>query len=398
MLYFREQNVEKVLIYRYNFGMANISNQTDHPPTTTVIYVDEFIKDYPKLVEIVNGLASTYFVLQVLFLIPTVLGNLFILISLTRFRRLRSRMHVLIGNLALADLLVGTTVLPVDIFISINRRQVASDVCMVRSFFMTTSVMASVLNMTIISLERYIAIVHPLHYRHSLTKFRLCLISLGAWALAVMLGLLPILGWNNWRDGMLCMDELVYASSYSGLCTLIILTSIFSNFFMYITVMKIAWNQLHNRGDMIPIDNLGTSSDANSENSRQLARPTRNKHYSQNARQIRKTKLMAFVLGVFAICWGPYCIGVILEAFIFEKSIYSTIVINFLGAFAVLNSGLNWLVFGWKNPEFRKAFRMICMSKCCSRAPDHSSGIDLYESSTEPMHSSAHGEHQQEKQ
>ena len=53
-------------------------------------------------------------VVDAVMFLPTVFGNILILLSIVRFRRLRTKIHILIGHLAVNDLLVGATLLPLE--------------------------------------------------------------------------------------------------------------------------------------------------------------------------------------------------------------------------------------------------------------------------------------------
>jgi uncharacterized membrane protein len=78
---------------------------------------------------------------------------------------------------------------------------------------------------------------------------------------------------------------------------------------------------------------------------------------------IEKTKLLILVLGVFVLCWLPYGVIVVLELFIprENKTIIQAKAYSSLLAF--LNSSVNWIIYGLKNKNIRKAFKQILCRK-----------------------------------
>jgi hypothetical protein len=60
-------------------------------------------------------LANYFFVIEAIPIVPILFGNSLILFSIARFRRLRTRMNILVANLLVSDFLVGLIMIPYDI-------------------------------------------------------------------------------------------------------------------------------------------------------------------------------------------------------------------------------------------------------------------------------------------
>jgi Na+-transporting methylmalonyl-CoA/oxaloacetate decarboxylase beta subunit len=71
-----------------------------------------------------------------------------------------------------------------------------------------------------------------------------------------------------------------------------------------------------------------------------LVRVSINRNYdSFTYKNIKKTKIRIFVLGVFAFCWAPFTILTILKAYFISESRIVTILGSYFAALGLLNSG-----------------------------------------------------------
>ncbi|XP_015822346.3 trace amine-associated receptor 13c-like [Nothobranchius furzeri] len=102
----------------------------------------------------------------------TVALNLLVIISISHFRQLHTPTNILLLSLAVSDLLVGLLLMPVEI-IYIEICWFLGDILCTLYYisdYVITS--ASVANMVLISLDRYLAICYPLHYATKVNKNR----------------------------------------------------------------------------------------------------------------------------------------------------------------------------------------------------------------------------------
>lgn len=73
------------------------------------------------------------------------------------------------------------------------------------------------------------------------------------------------------------------------------------------------------------------------------------------------SQVVLLILGCFSICWLPYFITIIIErAYNFDTHILYEATFTL----AMSNSGMNPLIYAWKNTNFRKAF--WCLLRCRS--------------------------------
>ncbi|XP_059199428.1 trace amine-associated receptor 13c-like [Centropristis striata] len=102
----------------------------------------------------------------------TAVLNLLIIISVSHFRQLHTPTNILLLSLAVSDFLVGLLVMPVDALQRTHCWLFGDLVCSLYVFVSYITFSASVVNMVLISVDRYLAICDPLHYTTRITVNR----------------------------------------------------------------------------------------------------------------------------------------------------------------------------------------------------------------------------------
>ncbi|XP_072169953.1 allatostatin-A receptor-like [Diadema setosum] len=116
-----------------------------------------------------------------------IVGNMLVIMVLFQRRAARISTDTLIGALAVADFLTSLLIFPQPKPVRVPLTFLGHAACkIVRSaVFMWISINASVFTLTAISVERYIAIVHPLHFKRWMTPRRTVVLILMIWLLSL---------------------------------------------------------------------------------------------------------------------------------------------------------------------------------------------------------------------
>lgn len=78
----------------------------------------------------------------------------------------------------------------------------------------------------------------------------------------------------------------------------------------------------------------------------------------------KSNQVVLLILGSFTICWLPYVIVAVLQVIDLPKRDKSTSTLYHLMFWmAMCNSGVNPLIYAWKNSSFRKAFKRLLKFK-----------------------------------
>ncbi|NWV37708.1 HRH2 protein, partial [Grantiella picta] len=98
-----------------------------------------------------------------------------------------------IVSLAISDLLLGLLVLPFSAFYELAKEwPFGSILCNIYTSLDVMLCTASILNLFMISLDRYFAVTTPLRYRQVVTPFRVAVGLVVIWTVSLMVSFLPI--------------------------------------------------------------------------------------------------------------------------------------------------------------------------------------------------------------
>ncbi|XP_051900005.1 adenosine receptor A1-like [Pristis pectinata] len=138
-----------------------------------------------------------YFIVELLTAFFAVLGNIFICFVVVRNRKLRTVTNFFLVSLAVADILVGAVAIPCALLSDLGLPRCSYYLCVLMLCTLLTLTQASIFGLFAIAVERYIAILAPFRYQVLVTPRNTALIIVTSWALAVVIGLVPLMGWRK---------------------------------------------------------------------------------------------------------------------------------------------------------------------------------------------------------
>ena len=119
--------------------------------------------------------------------IGIVVGNGLLIFLITARRNLRTTTNWFVLSLAVADFGVGAVWYPRLSFCSIRDETCVNDAVAIAYSFGCFCAYSSVTNLCALTLDRYLAIVHPLRYVAFMTKKRVALLVSAAWGVALVI-------------------------------------------------------------------------------------------------------------------------------------------------------------------------------------------------------------------
>ena len=258
-------------------------------------------------------------------LMPTsILENLSILLSFVLVPSLPSASNNLLLRLLLTDLGVGLVVHPLYIFVLLNIYNNSLPHCKVMAAYSIATAYlggVSLLYVTMIGTEKYLAIKLHLRYREIITEKRLTFAQIGVW---VLNGLFRLV----WLRGF-CV--------YSAFAAVVVLLSITVAFAGYVKIYQVV--KIHRRQIHIQMESM-ESRMAQFENCR--------------LKRLRKSAINTlYVFFVFLLCYLPFSISTAINVLTFE--LCATLMMS--------NSCLNPLMYCLRFREFKiavkKTYRLI---------------------------------------
>lgn len=131
-------------------------------------------------------------------IIGTVVGNILVCVAVCLVRKLRRPCNYLLVSLAISDLCVAVLVMPMATFYEIHGQWIFGEIlCNLWVSFDVLCCTASILNLCMISVDRYYAITKPLEYGVKRTPRRMILWVILVWCFAACISLPPLLILGN---------------------------------------------------------------------------------------------------------------------------------------------------------------------------------------------------------
>ncbi|KAG8441316.1 hypothetical protein GDO86_006882 [Hymenochirus boettgeri] len=269
-----------------------------------------------------------------------ILENMLVLISVWRNKKFHSAMFFFIGNLAFSDFLTGCAYIA-NILLSGEVTFTLTPVqWFIREGTAFTTLAASVFSLLAIAIERHVAIIKVKVYSRD-RNCRMVLLIAACWIISIVIGGLPILGWNCINHMNVCSTVFpLYSKKYILFVVTIFTVILLSIVILYVRIYFIV-----------------RSSHA------ELAGP----------HTLALLKTVTIVLGVFIICWLPAFIILLLDVSCKVKECWILYKADYFFGVATLNSALNPIIYTLRSKDMRKEFlRVLC---CCSylqksRTPD----------------------------
>ncbi|CAM5075374.1 unnamed protein product [Eretmochelys imbricata] len=271
-----------------------------------------------------------------------IVGNLLVVISVFKNRKLRNSGNAFVVSLALADLVVALYPYPLVLLaIFHNGWSLGEMHCKLSGFVMGLSVIGSIFNIAAIAINRYCYICHSFAYDKVYTWWNTMLYVCLIWVLTVV-ATVP-----NFFVGSLEYDPRIYsctfvqtASSYYTIAVVII------HFIVPITIVSFCYFRIW-------ILVIQVRRRVKSEIKPRL-KPS----------DFRNFLTMFVVFVIFAFCWAPLnFIGLAVAINPLEmapKIPEWLFVVSYFMAY--FNSCLNAIIYGLLNQNFRKEYKQILMS------------------------------------
>ncbi|XP_032423003.1 trace amine-associated receptor 13c-like [Xiphophorus hellerii] len=270
----------------------------------------------------------------------TVVLNLLIIISVSHFRQLHTPTNILLLSLGVSDFFVGLLLIPLEIFRFTLCWFLGEAMCVFLFFLIGTIICASIWNIVLISVDRYVAICYPLHYptRISLTRVKYCVCL--CWFCASSCTFFYA------KDELIqpgrrntCIGECIHYISYAAGINDLIFNFIFpvtTIIVLYLRVFVVAVSQARAMRSHITVASFHSATSGTKRS------------------ELKAARTLGVLVVVYLMCYCPYyCYSIV------DVNLTSTSYVSILCFVFYSNSCLNPVIYALFYPWFRKAVKVI---------------------------------------
>ncbi|XP_071346348.1 neuromedin-U receptor 1-like [Trachinotus anak] len=298
-----------------------------------------------------------------------ILGNSLTCAVILRYRVMQTPTNYYLLSLAVSDLLVLLLGMPLELYDMWQNYPflLGEGGCYFKTFLFETVCFASILNVTALSVERYMAVVHPLKVKHIATRAHVKRVIFILWALS-MLCAIP----NTSLHGIRVLPQM-FGRQFprSAMClvvkplwmyNLIILVSTLVFFLLPMLIISVLYLliglQLRRQRVTTMVDNRC------SFGSESLSRSHKQKLSKRN---VQVTKMLCVLVVVFGLCWAPFHVDRLAWSYIDTSSEEHLKIFEHVhivsGVCFYLSSAINPILYNLMSTRFREMFSdVMCYS------------------------------------
>uniref|UniRef100_A0A3B1IRE2 Thyrotropin-releasing hormone receptor n=1 Tax=Astyanax mexicanus TaxID=7994 RepID=A0A3B1IRE2_ASTMX len=307
-------------------------------------------------------LISTLIVLTICAL--GIVGNVMVILVVLTTKHMRTPTNCYLVSLAAADLMVLVAAGLPSVADSLYGSWLFGRVgCLCITYFQYLGINASSCSITAFTVERYIAICHPIRAQSLCTYTRAKRIILGVWVTTSLYCVM----WFYLAD----IEELVYEDATIVSCAYKVSRNLYLPIYFFdfgvffvlpLTLSTVLYGLIARILFLNPLpktksknghDGVYSGNKTNGlKSSSQCSSTT-----AASRRQV--TKMLAVVVILFAVLWMPYRTLVVVNSFL-QEAYLDTWFLLFCRTCVYLNSAINPVIYNAMSQKFRAAFKRLC--------------------------------------
>lgn len=339
-----------------------------HEYQNNVVIVDHY-NFTGKLTERKEGLKTVDIVFLIICLL-IVLENAVVLVAIWKNKKFHQPMYYLLGSLTFSDLLAGFTYMVNIITSGANTLRMTPVQWFIREGGVFITLAASIISLLAIAIERHVTMVRMKPYQGAKRGRMFALIGI-SWVLSIILGLLPIMGWNCMGILDQCSTVLpLYSKSFILFCITVFSAVLLTIVVLYVRIFRVV-----------------------KSNTQRLSGAPQRKGFSRKSQKyMALLKTVTIVLGVFIACWLPLFLLLVLDFFCPVKQCSVLFKAEYFLGLAMMNSLLNPIIYTLTSKDMRKAILRLLCRRCLitSDGQVRKFGITFLECSTSKTEMPSH--------
>ncbi|XP_049880747.1 octopamine receptor beta-1R-like [Pectinophora gossypiella] len=343
--------------------------------TNDLVYSNQF-QDDPFIVFLV----TLKCLIMVFIILAAIFGNLLVIVSVMRHRKLRVITNYFVVSLAFADMLVAIWAMCFNFSVEITNGEwlFGYFMCDVWNSLDVYFSSASILHLCCISVDRYYAIVQPLDYPLIMTTAKLGIMLAVVWCSPALVSFLPIfMGWYTTDDHLEFRRRHPKVCSFTVNKVYAVISSSVS-FWIPGVIMLYMYYRIYMEADRqermlyrskvaallldkhLQINGISMGEAMRERHSIQM-QPMAS---SKMKRERKAARTLGIIMSAFLACWLPFFLWYIITALCGDACPSPPPVVAAVFWVGYFNSALNPLIYAYFNRDFRAAFRKT-LDSCC---------------------------------
>ncbi|XP_029958627.1 opioid receptor, delta 1b [Salarias fasciatus] len=287
-------------------------------------------------------LAVSITALYCLVCVVGLLGNVLVMYGVVRYTKMKTATNIYIFNLALADALATSTLPFQSAKYLMSTWPFGELLCKVIIAIDYYNMFTSIFTLTMMSVDRYVAVCHPVKALDFRTPAKAKLINVCIWILASAVGVpVMVMAITEEKDGRtICKLKFpepdLYWDTVTKVCVFIFA------FVVPVLVITVCYGLMILRLKSVRL--LSGS-----------------KEKDRNLRRI--TRMVLVVVAAFIVCWTPIHLFIIVRTVVSvdDKSLLVTASWHLCIALGYANSSLNPVLYAFLDENFKRCFRDFCL-------------------------------------
>ncbi|KAI3375156.1 hypothetical protein L3Q82_021679 [Scortum barcoo] len=296
-----------------------------------------------------------------------VVGNSLTCSVILRYRVMQTPTNYYLLSLAVSDLLVLLLGMPLELYEMWQNYPflLGEGGCFFKTFLFETVCFASILNVTALSIERYVAVVHPFKVKHMTTRAHVKRVIFLLWVLSMLCAvpntsLHGIVMLPPWFGRQFPRSAICHVIKPTWIYNLIILISTLVFFLLPMLIISILYLliglQLHRERVLTMVNTRGSFGSESFSSSHKQKLSKRNL-------QITKMLCRCVLVVVFGLCWAPFHVDRLVWSYIDPSSEQHLKVFEHVhiisGVCFYLSSAINPILYNLMSTKFREMFGHI---------------------------------------
>ncbi|XP_077591776.1 delta-type opioid receptor-like [Stigmatopora nigra] len=288
------------------------------------------------IIPIITALYSLVFVVGLL-------GNSLVMYVIVRYTKMKTATNIYIFNLALADALVTTSLPFQSADYLLNTWPFGRVACKIFVAVDYYNMFTSIFTLTMMSVDRYVAVCHPVKALDFRTPHKAKLVNVAVWILSSAAGIPAfVLGGTKTNAAGITECALQFPEPYSYWDTVMKMCVFVLAFVVPVLIITVCYSLM-----LLRLKNVRVLSGSRAKD--------------RNLRRI--TRLVVVVVAVFVVCWTPIHIFVLVKVVANVPETTAIVAAYFFCvALGYINSSLNPILYAFLDENFKRCFKDFCVS------------------------------------